>query len=148
MGKVIEWGGYKFNADAEKCYHELEKLGKITPETIVEYARQEDTELHKCFQWDDAVAADNWRKQQARFIACSLKVTVDKTAEGGQSYRLIQHDEGRQEYKPIVFTVRNMDEYGRLLQQAKNEMRSFQNRYKSIAELAEVISEIEKVLSE
>lgn len=141
------WGFMKFSADASKCYEELTTLEAITPEAIVEYARNENTELHKCFQWDDAKAAENWRKQQARLIVKSLVVVVQKSETEVQTYRLIEHDDTEKEYRPIVFTVRNDDEYSRLLKQAKAELAQFRQRYKKIAELAEVIEEIEKILN-
>jgi len=144
----VSWNGFRFSADAEKCYREIQSLESITPANIVDYARNEETELHKCFQWDDSIAAENWRKQQARIIVSSLVVTVEKTTAGSQKYRLIQHDDSTKEYKPVVFTVRNMDEYGRLLAQAKRELRSFKERYKSITELSEVIEQIEIALAE
>lgn len=144
----VTWNGFRFSADAEKCYREIQSLECITPASIVDYARNEGTELHKCFQWDDSIAAENWRKQQARIIVSSLVVTVEKTTAGSQKYRLIQHDDSTKEYKPVVFTVRNMDEYGRLLAQAKRELRSFKERYKSITELSEVIEQIEIALAE
>lgn len=144
----VSWNGFRFSADAEKCYREIQSLESITPANIVDYARNEGTELHKCFQWDDSIAAENWRKQQARIIVSSLVVTVEKTTAGSQKYRLIQHDDSTKEYKPVVFTVRNMDEYGRLLAQAKRELRSFKERYKSITELSEVIEQIEIALAE
>lgn len=144
----VTWNGFRFSADAEKCYREIQSLECITPASIVDYARNEGTELHKCFQWDDSIAAENWRKQQARIIVSSLVVTVEKTTAGSQKYRLIQHDDSTKEYKPVVFTVRNMDEYSRLLAQAKRELRSFKERYKSITELSEVIEQIEIALAE
>lgn len=144
----VTWNGFRFSADAEKCYREIQSLECITPANIVDYARSEDTELHKCFQWDDSIAAENWRKQQARIVVSSLVVTVEKNTAGSQKYRLIQHDDSTKEYKPVVFTVRNMDEYGRLLAQAKRELRSFKERYKSITELSEVIEQIEIALAE
>ena len=142
------WGFMKFHANASKCYEEITALESITPEAIVNYARDENTELHKCFQWDDAIAAESWRKQQARMIVTSLTVVVQKSETEKQAYRLIEHDDTVKEYKPVVFTVRNDDEYSRLLKQAKAELAQFKLRYKKISELAEVIEEIEKVLNE
>lgn len=147
--KTIKWkDGTRFSANAEKCYEEINSLERITPENIVEYARDEGTELHKCFQWDDAKAAESWRRQQARFIVSSLTVVIEKDIGEHKTFRLIQHDEVDREYKPIVFSVRNMDEYSRLLEQAKRELRSFRARYKQIVELADVIEEISKALEE
>ena len=143
----VTWGFMKFSADASKCYEEVNSLEKITPEAIVDYARDESTELHKCFQWDDAQAAESWRKQQARMIVSSFTVVVQKSETESQTYRLIEHDETTKDYKPVVFTVRNDGEYARLLKQAKAELAQFRQRYKKITELSEVIEEIEKVLN-
>jgi hypothetical protein len=144
----VTWGFMKFSADANKCYSEVKSLSEITPENIVAFARDENTELHKCFQWDDEIAAESWRKQQARMVVASLTVTVETKEYGAQSYRLIEHDNTDKAYKPVVFTVRNEDEYARLLSQAKAELASFKKRYKAIRELSEVIEEIDRVLSE
>lgn len=143
------WGFPKFKGDAQKCYDEIQTLGEsYTPEMILDLARDESTELHKCFDWDDSTAAEKWRKQQARLICISLIVIVEKETGDTQTYRLIQHDKEECVYKPIVHTVKHMDEYGRLLKTAKEELAAFKRRYQSIKELSEVIEEIEKVLAE
>ena len=50
---------WKFNnlykADAEKVSKEIESIPNATPSRILEYARNENSELHKCFEWDDTV---------------------------------------------------------------------------------------------
>ena len=146
---MISWGFMKYKADAEICYREIQSLGKeVTPQMIVDFARDEDTELHKCFQWDDSVAAENWRKQQARQVVMSLTVKVERSEHGeAQTYRLIEHDDTEKIYRPVVLTVRNKDEYARLLAQAQADMIAFKKRYKSIVELQEVIEEIDKIIN-
>lgn len=145
----VKWRFIQFRGDAQKCYDELQTLGdSYTPEMVVDLARDENTELHKCFDWDDNIAAEKWRKQQARQICISLTVTVEKKPGVKQTFRLIEHDREEQVYKPIVFTVRQTEEYERLLKQAKAEMAAFRKRYQNIKELSEVIEEIEKVLAE
>ena len=53
---------WKFNnlykADAEKVSKEIESISNATPSRILEYARNENSELHKCFEWDDTIAAE------------------------------------------------------------------------------------------
>lgn len=143
----VTWGFKKFKADPQKCYDELVALGtNASPEGIVEYAKDETTELHKCFQWDDTLAAEAWRRQQARFVAASLTVTIETKEHGEQSFRLIEHDEITKTYQPVVMTVRNMDSYAALLARAKSELASFKARYASIRELQNVFEEIEKVI--
>ena len=103
---MIIWKFDKFNADARKVYDELQSIGNTyTPEQIVDFARDENTELHKCFQWDDSIAAESWRKQQARQIVQSLVVVVETEEYKAQTYRLIEHDSINSAYKPVTLMI-------------------------------------------
>lgn len=145
---MIVWAGTGFRGNAEAVYHEIQTLGNsYTPDDIVELAKDESTELHKCFEWDDTIAAEKWRKHTARLICCSLQVVVEKEEKEPVTYRLIQNDRSEQAYKPVMMTVRNDDEYGRLLKQAKLELKAFKERYKKITELETVIDEIDRIIN-
>lgn len=54
--------------------------GKISPEELVEAARDPGSPLHDFFEWDDAEAAERYRLVQARTLLrmCRLEVTVHK----------------------------------------------------------------------
>jgi len=54
--------------------------GKITPEELVQAARDENSPLHHFFEWDDDKAAEKYRLMQARTLirSCRLNVTVNK----------------------------------------------------------------------
>lgn len=149
MSKSIRWMGMGFKGDPEIVYREIQSIGdSYTPQDILNYAREhEDSELYKCFDWDDTSAAEKWRKQTARFICCSLKVVEIREEKDPVAYRLIQTDKVDKAYKPVVFTVRNADEYSRLLKQAKAELAAFKNRYKSIVELESIIDEIDRIIN-
>lgn len=58
---------------------ELEMLAKknnglLSPHVVVEYAKNPETLLHEKFEWDDSVAAYNWRVHQARMMIAALVV--------------------------------------------------------------------------
>ena len=142
----VVWGFVKFKADAEKCYREIEALGECKPEEIVEYAKHTDTELHKCFEWDDTKAAERWRVQQARIICNSLTVVVETITHDPIAVKVIEHDKDEKVYRPIVATVRNEDQYAQLLRSAKEELAAFKRRYQNIKELSAIIGQIEEVL--
>jgi len=148
--KTVKWIGTGFKGDAKIVYEEIQSIGEsYTPHEILEYAREnEDSELHKCFEWDDTVAAEKWRVHTARLICCSLKVVVIREEKEPVAFRLIQNDKGEKAYKPVTLTVRNNDEYSRLLKQAKAELAAFRKRFKSIVELEAVIDEIDRLLNE
>lgn len=85
---------------------ELEKLGTealLTPETVVEAARNPRSPLHSQFEWDDGVAGEAYRIQQARALIKRVRVDVvraDQTViyapvfvrspDGGEGYALTQ----------------------------------------------------------
>lgn len=72
-------------ADAEQVQQEINMLAKQDPngkcrnEALVDFARRHPaSESYKCFEWDDAKAADSYRLQQAARIKCSI-ITVTQT---------------------------------------------------------------------
>ena len=138
---MVVWKMSLFKADAEKVASEIEHLENATPERILDYARNEDTELHKCFEWDDAVAGENWRKQQARMIVCNL-VYVDNEKKEPSKLRVFYQSEER-EYKPVKFTLQKKDEYKELLERALNELHAFKEKYKMLTELDEIMKLID-----
>lgn len=47
-----------YKADAQKVAEEILSIGEsATPAQIVDRAKDESAELHKCFEWDDTAAA-------------------------------------------------------------------------------------------
>ena len=42
----------KYKVSAEDCYTELQTLKEITPQNVVDLARNEDSKLHNDFEWD------------------------------------------------------------------------------------------------
>jgi hypothetical protein len=69
---------------AEIAGAELEKIrlsqGIIKADTVVDAARPDDAPLHPVFEWQDAVAAENYRLYQARNLIRAVCVqTGDKT---------------------------------------------------------------------
>jgi hypothetical protein len=76
---VYKWkNGARFKADASKIGEELSSLGeKIAPAAVVKKARNKKAELHKCFEWDDSKAAEEYRLNQAREVMRSITIVVE-----------------------------------------------------------------------
>ena len=69
----ISWkGGMRVKTDAVTAHNELERIrekhGTLTPENVVKESRRKTAALHDEFEWDDAVAAHEHRKERARVI--------------------------------------------------------------------------------
>lgn len=124
-----------YKADAQKVADEIGE-NSITPQEVLEKARDENSELHKCFEWDNAVAAEKYRLQQARAIIINL-VYVPKGKEE-HTVRCFQVTTERSVYQPTKRFLVQEDQYQQLLARAKAELESFRRRYAEITELEAV----------
>lgn len=137
--------GCRISADAQKVADEILAIGKsATTAQILDKARDEKTELHKCFDWDDAEAAEKWRMQQARHIVCNL-VIKEKTDAPKPEVRVFFKTDDESGYKPTVLIMQDKDEYQKLLARALAELNSFRAKYKSLTELDGVFDAIDQL---
>ena len=137
--------GCRISADAQKVADEILEIGNsATTAQILDKARDEKTELHKCFDWDDAEAAEKWRLQQARHIVCNL-VIKEKSETPHPDIRVFFKTDADSGYKPTVLIMQDKDEYRKLLARALAELNSFRAKYKTLVELDGVFDAIDKV---
>lgn len=137
--------GCRISADAQKVADEILAIGNsATTAQILDKARDEQTELHKCFDWDDAAAAEKWRLQQARHIVCNL-VIKEKSDTPRPEVRVFFKTDADNGYKPTVLIMQDKDEYRKLLDRALAELTSFRAKYKTLVELGGVFDAIDKV---
>ena len=141
---AVIWSMKLFKADAEKVYSDLENITEKTPQNVVDYASEHpDSELYKCFTWDDSKAANEYRKAEARQVMRLLVVREDKEEEPRQ-FRVLQ--KASESYVPVQKFVRNEEEYQALLKRAYAELQAFKERYQSLVELEDVIEVIDTLL--
>lgn len=137
--------GSRYGADAQKVADEIFSIGdSATPVQILEKARDSQSELHKCFDWNDAEAAEKWRLQQARNIVCNL-VYKETSSEPSPSIRLFFKTDSESGYKPTSLILQNKDEYQKMLSRALAELNSFKTKYKTLSELDGVFDAIDQL---
>lgn len=131
-----------FKANAQKVANEIGGQ-KITPSEILEKAKDKNSELHKCFEWDDTIAAEKYRLQQASTI---LRMLVYKPKEEGETpVRVFQITSEKSHYQPTKQFLVQEDEYQALLKRALNELEAFKKRYHTLTELQSVFEAIETI---
>lgn len=137
----VEWK-FKdlFKADAQKVYEEIGE-DKVTPEQVLEKAKDENTELHKCFDWDDTSAANKYRLYQARTLIQSFVLVRED--EEKPKIRAYQITTETAVYQPTRLFLQQPDEYKALLERAKGELKAFRQKYKQLQELSEIFEEID-----
>lgn len=147
---IIKWNiNGIFKADPTKCYEEIQEIGEeVTPEQVLDCARNDKTELHKCFDWNDSVAAEKYRLVQARDVLRKLIVVkreVDNEEREPIQFRVMMKNDNSQNsgYKQTIVMVKDEDEYQKLLEQARRELHAFKQKYSCLRELAEILDLIE-----
>ena len=142
---AIVWSYKLFKADAEKVHSDIENISEKTPQNLVDYAEEHpESELYKCFTWDDTKAANEYRKTEARQVLRLLVYKEEPEDRDPVQIRVMQNV--GHEYKPVRQIVRNNDEYKALIKRAKAELASFRERYKGITELETVLEAIDEVI--
>lgn len=116
-----------------------------TPAQIVDRAKDETSELHKCFDWNDTEAAYKWRIHQARQVVCHLviKQTDEERKQNKPQRRIFEKPSHESGYKPVTLIVQNQDEYQRLLSMAYADLQKFKARYSSLSEMEEILALID-----
>lgn len=121
------------------------KTGKLKPGTVVKAAKNPDSPLHECFEWDDSEAAHQHRLWQARQLIVSVRISLDDKAETiCQAYVSLKPDrkvEGGG-YRSIGDVMGDPALRDELLKTALEELRSFQERYARFKELLPVFDAI------
>ena len=145
---MIAWKFEKlYPADPAKVAAEIEAIGdSATPEQVLEKARSSDTELHKCFEWRDDVAAEKYRLVQARQVCNSLVFVKDNPpGKPPFQFRLFFNTDASNGYKATRLILQNPEQFDALLQTAIRELKALKDKYKMIQELRSVFEEIDKL---
>jgi len=101
--------------DINDAVQELERIeslyGSLTPEIVLDASRPNNALFHTLFEWNDDVAAEHYRLQQARTILNNIEIKVISHGQVRQVgvYEVVKQPVGQQ-YKNIQsFTPDDID---------------------------------------
>lgn len=130
---------------------ELSRRGGVTAAQIVDDARPEGSVLHPAFEWDDSLAAEAWRRQQAKIMLSSLAISVKAADDGGNvevrafSNALEEGAPARQAvYVATAPAMRDAGQRSTILANALRELEAYRNKYVALLALAGASAEIER----
>ena len=136
--------------DAEVVGNELQELAEennLSPESVLEKARDENSPLHNLFEWDDSVAAEKYRLNQARQIIQQIVIVKDHpNAESRMIRSFVTTSKNDGSYQLISAVVQDTDKYEVLLRRARLELQAFKEKYQTLVELKELFDVIDKIL--
>lgn len=116
------------------------KHQKITPQVVVDESRPEEAPLHSRFEWDDSVAGEAYRRQQAAQMIRSVDVEFApaQTSTDAKPIKVRQYvptrltsqdDDATGEYRAIQDVPQ--DAQAVLLAQMEREWRNLRRRWQS-----------------
>ena len=116
------------------------KAGSITARSVVTYASDPDSPLHGYFEWNDSVAAQKHREQQARILIQRVTVVYEDQYGAEQpirAYVVLRDDaDGLAEYERVIDVMSDAEKRSRLLVQAKADLEAYVAKYEALSELA------------
>jgi hypothetical protein len=122
--------------------------GFISPSKVVEFAKNPKTHLHVRFEWDDHIAAEQYRLQQARhLIRLELTVIENSGIESPVRLYFSMEDDRTPDagYRIITDIFKDETLKGKMLDQALRELKTFQKKYKTLSALSEVFKAIQEL---
>lgn len=155
-----QWRVNKYPVTADTAAKEISRIesrdGSVTPKSLLEESRAEDSTLHKCFEWDDSKAAEKYRlRQSGEIIRNIVRVEVKEDPEEKSAPKTVRafvdvERDYNTQGKFVAISTARQDEtlYNNVLHHAYCEMRVFREKYKSLKEVSAVIEAIDKALLE
>jgi hypothetical protein len=152
---VFEWKkGYRASVKADvagSVMKRLEEKGDLTPSALVDEARPVESPLHRAFEWNDAKAAEIYRRQQATIMIRSIVVKESAVVSGGSEevqVRIFNQLERGESYESLHTILVDEEKVDLLLERAKRELEVFRNKYGQLVQLARLMEAIDEILDE
>lgn len=124
--------------------------GVLTPELVLNMARDKNHPLHASFEWDDSEAAHKWRLEQAaRLIRASKFVAFlnEKDDEPIRVRKWIVLPGGESQYEPRVKAMKKINVRQDYINRKLSELQAWCNETPDIEELAPLRKAILRGLS-
>ena len=157
MTKYVWATGNRIAGDPQLCGSEMMRLqrehGKrLTPQDVVEWARDSKHALHRCFEWDNGRAAESYRQHQARQVIRSVRVIKEQPADGEEPVlqrvfvNVIEEDD-QQNYVTVARMMAEPELFEQARQRCLRDLEAFEKRYREFTSLVEPITRAKEELS-
>lgn len=126
---------------------EIEKLsssGVISEEVLVSAAQDEGSPIHHYFEWDNRIAAEKYRLEQARSLIRSIVIETDNGEEVRAFHNVYLEDIDAQDYVDLDRTLHSPDLWLQVLESALRQAEAWSRRYATYKELQPIVKAINK----
>ncbi len=124
-----------------------EQHGKLTPKIVLEEARDPEHPLHNRFEWDDSIAAERYRIDQARTLISLVRVSfttaegVEKTVRGFHAVRSVDDEF---EFESIEDVLADPFKRKVVVQEMQRQVAELVSRYENFNEFWVVLRKVSR----
>jgi len=123
-----------------------DKHGVLTPSLVVDTARPVGAPLHDRFEWDDAVAGEEYRKVQAGQLIRSVKIRFDTGESRSEPMRAFLPvrvaGSGPAEFVPAVKALGDPVSRELVLKDFRRILLGLRSRYSQLEEYSSYVKEV------
>lgn len=112
----------------------------LKTQSIVNAAREPSSILHSYFTWEDSVAAERWRNEEAGRLIRSLRITLPGNNTPTPVYVSIMEDRRGEGggYRQTSDVITSEELMQQLAATARIELRAWKDRYKMLTDIIEL----------
>jgi len=126
------------------------KTRMLKSQIIVDEAREENSPIHECFEWDDSKASELYRRQQAvnlinHIVTINVTDGEEKEVPFLVNVKIVDSDEGDRGYVSFEELVEDELLYTQYLNGLIQELIALKAKIKNFKELGGIYKEIDKV---
>lgn len=138
-------------ADPQAIGEALEEIktrtgGELRAKDVLDAARDKKHVLHKHFEWDDKVAADRYRLDQARSIIRVIRVWDEGDAEEPvRAFLSVAADKGTV-YRSVEDVKSSRDLQIAVMNRANTDLDAFMRRYRELTDVCQFVHQAKGAL--
>lgn len=142
--------GFAFKVPAQVVGETLDKLaetGTITSQALLDVSRPDSAPTHNLFEWDDTIAAERYRLQQATIAINAIEIEMGETKTPQVAFVNVTHKAPKTigTFVPINVALSDCNMRDTVLANALRDLKSFYRKYQNLTELSKIFAAIEEV---
>ena len=134
------------DADPQAVGEALEKItgpdGSLGTNDVLAAARSRKSPLHRLFEWDDGIAAEAYRRHQARHLIGSIRLISNTNEPPARAFVSLRLRADGTRYRTNAIVTGSGELQAALLHQALGELRAMRVRYRSLTNLCVLLDKI------
>lgn len=120
-----------------------DERGELTPSLVVDTARPDDHPLHDRFEWNDAIAGEAHRREQARRLIRSVRIVDNHDPKKPRHIRafvsVARGNDTQPSYEPTEDAISNELAWRLVMQQMERDIAALKRKYGHMKEFRAAI---------